>query len=75
MLLLMVATLALIVVGVATSVASGAGVIGSDYCAGRGLVTFEEGVGDPREPLSVQQHEPKDGTVELTGREPVDRNC
>jgi hypothetical protein len=75
MLLLVAATLAVMVVGVATSAASGASVIGSDYCAGRGLVALEEGVGNSRATLTVQQHEPQDGTVEVTGRVPVVGHC
>jgi hypothetical protein len=75
MLLLIAVTLALMVVGVATSAASGADVIGSDYCSERGVVAIERGAGDLRGPLSVQQHEPQDSNVQVTGREPVDEHC
>ena len=76
MLLLMAATLASLVVGVSTSAASGEGAIGGpDYCAGRGLVVFEEGVRDSRELLTEQQHEPQDGTAQVTGREPAGGHC
>jgi hypothetical protein len=75
MLLVVAATIASMVVGITTSAASGADVIGPDHCVGQGLVAFEEGMGDPREPLIVQQHELQDGTVEVTGREPADDHC
>jgi hypothetical protein len=75
MLLLVMATLASMVVGVATSAASGAGAIGPNYCPGRGLLALEEGALDPREPLTVQQHEPQDGTAEVTGRESAEGHC
>jgi hypothetical protein len=69
------ATLASMVVGVATSAASGAGTTGPNYCPGRGLVALEEGVVDPREPLTAQQHEPQDGTAEVAGRESAEGHC